>query len=617
MKIALVQMEVIPGDLESNFQKIESSYKILSQNYDVVAFPEMALPGYFIGDMWEQNSFVEECQSFNEKLANLSRDSFLIFGSLGIDRKLKNEDGRIRKYNAAFCAHKGKFLTHPELHYPFWIKTLSPNYKVFDESRHFYDLRKLSWEQGKSVATLLKPLVLKKHKKSLRIALNICEDAWDENYFLSPIRELCRQGVDCILNLSTSPFTLNKNAKRDRILQDVVEDCRVPIFYVNCVGSQNIAKSVFVFDGASTVYTEEKKKHQVPFFKEEVLGFDLKTREAFLSKSEAGDELYTALFEGLKYTLKTWKIKKVVIGVSGGIDSALSAALYTKVLGKENVSLVNMPSRFNSSLTKNAARKLADHLGTAYVEVPIQKSFDSTLKQLSDLKDLSLDLNPFVLENIQARDRSSRILAAIAAAQGGVFTCNGNKTEMSVGYCTLYGDAGGFLAVLGDLWKGQIYELAHFINKHREVIPKESLEFVPSAELSSKQDVNKGEGDPFFYPYHDALFKSWIEDWNRKRPEDLLEAILEDRVEEILGMSREEVLKVFKGSKKAFVEDLERWWKAYTEMGVVKRVQSPPILMLSRRSYGNDQREFLGSMPLTRKYRDLKDKLLSKEHKYV
>lgn len=636
MKLALAQIDICPGRPEVNFNKILSLYKNLSESVDCVVFPELALPGYFVGDKWEQGSFLRECEELAQALAKQSHETYLIFGSVACDRERCNEDGRIRKYNAAFVAHKGAFLKHPKTSYPFWIKTLSPNYRMFDESRHFFDLRKLSLERKLHPQELLAPLVLQKQKRNFKIALNICEDIWDENYFFSPVRELCKQDVDLILNLSCSPYTFSKDSKRKRIFQKLCDDTQKPILYTNCIGTQNLGKSVLIFDGASAVYRPSETLFKAPSFKESVLvyntqstqcdvfGFEYKNDQVYLNTEHFAEsakhdtaELYQSMIYALTSVVNKWSLQNIVVGVSGGIDSALSASLFTKVLGPKSVILVNMPSRFNSQLTRGAASQLAKNLGTSFAEVSIQESFENTLTQLSQVSfkptlAKPLNLSELVKENIQARDRGARLLAAIASAQGAVFPCNANKTELTVGYCTLYGDASGFLTPLGDLWKHQVYALARYFNEDsgEEIIPQTSLEVVPSAELSSKQDVTKGLGDPLIYIYHDALFKSWVEDWDRKTPEDLLQAFQKKAVEVLPGLSSEEILSFFQNDKKKFLADLEHWWGAFTGMGAFKRVQVPPLLVFSRRSFGMDYKECIGPLSLSRKYDEMKRALL-------
>ena len=261
-------------------------------------------------------------------------------------------------------------------------------------------------------------------------------------------------------------------------------------------------------------------------------------------------------------------MQRVVIGVSGGIDSAVAAALYTEVLGVENVYLVNMPSVFNSATTKNLSEQLAKNLGCKYFVVPIQESVDWTVKQLEGV---GVSVSSFVRENIQARDRSSRILAAMAAAVGGGFTCNANKAESTVGYATLYGDEAGFMSALADLWKFQVYELANYFNDEifgREVIPQGIIDIVPSAELSTAQNVDEGKGDPLKYPYHDYLLRAFVE--QDVMPEEILYWYATSTLEKELGCKRGLVKKYFSTAQE-FIADLERWWRQFTGMGVAKR----------------------------------------------
>jgi NAD+ synthase (glutamine-hydrolysing) len=290
---------------------------------------------------------------------------------------------------------------------------------------------------------------------------------------------------------------------------------------------------------------------------------------------------------------------KVVIGVSGGIDSALNAALYATVLPPSNILLVNMPSRYNSDVTKSLAKELADNLGCLYTVIPVQDSLELTRRQIISAEiwqggqqQAHLGLTSFIEENIQARDRSSRILAAVAAAFGGVFTCNANKAETAVGYATLYGDHAGYLAATGDLWKHQIYDLARYLNDcvfHRPMIPQGSIDIIPSAELSANQDISKGQGDPLIYPYHDYLFRAFIESWFRATPLTILQWYAEGTLEQHLGCPVD-VRDLFPTAQ-AFIDDLERWWKLIAGFAVAKRIQSPPVLSVSRRSFGYDLRE--------------------------
>jgi NAD+ synthase (glutamine-hydrolysing) len=215
-------------------------------------------------------------------------------------------------------------------------------------------------------------------------------------------------------------------------------------------------------------------------------------------------------------------------------------------------------------------------------------------------------------ENVQARDRSSRILAAAAAAFGGAFTCNANKSELTVGYCTLYGDESGFLAALADLWKHQVYELGRWLNEQVykiPVIPPEIFSIVPSAELSQDQNVDAGKGDPLIYPYHDFLFRSFVERWQRATPEDIMAWYAAGTIEQNIGCESGLVAKIFPTAAE-FIADLERWWKLYTGMSVAKRIQAPPVLAVSRRAFGFDHREAQNPVHFSLTYEQLKSRLL-------
>ena len=304
------------------------------------------------------------------------------------------------------------------------------------------------------------------------------------------------------------PFRLDRNFSNEEIDRSTI--------YVGNVGVQNTGKTIYIFDGGSAVFNSRGEVVQIAEPFAECLNFiefeEIDKMPALeLPEVSEAEKIYRAISYGVKTFLEQIGVKKVVIGVSGGIDSAVAAALYTKVIGAENVYLVNMPSVFNSATTKNLSEQLAKNLGCKYYVVPIQESVDWTVKQLESV---GLNVSNFVKENIQARDRSSRILAAIAASVGGVFTCNANKAESTVGYATLYGDAAGFLSALADLWKYQVYDLARYLNEKIygfEAIPQGIIDIVPSAELSTAQNVDEGKGDPLRYPYHDYLLRTFAE----------------------------------------------------------------------------------------------------------
>ena len=312
------------------------------------------------------------------------------------------------------------------------------------------------------------------------------------------------------------------------------------------------------------------------------------------------------------------RVKGFVVGVSGGIDSAVAAALYVDAIGAENVLLINMPSQFNSATTKGLAAQLADNLGCRHMIVPIEESVAHTVTQLTEIPIMGkpaaegehLTISSFVRENIQARDRSGRVLSTVAAAWGAGFTCNANKAESTVGYATLYGDQAGFLSALADLWKYQVYDLARYLNEAvygQEVIPQGIIDIVPSAELSDAQNVDEGKGDPIRYLYHDYLFRAFAEE--NCIPEDILTHYADGDLEKFIDCANGLVAEYFPTAAD-FISDLERWWGLYTGMAVAKRNQSPPLLSVSGRAYGSDHPESQIGAYETIRYRALKEKLL-------
>jgi len=410
MKIGLAQIEVKPLEVEKNLEKILSYIeKAKKAGLEVVVFPEMAVGGYLVGDEWENEDYIDKLLQANEDIKNHSGGIVVIWGNVDVDRLKKNEDGRWRKYNAGFVASDGEWVVGG-VGAGKTYKTLMPKYREFDDERHFCSLQKYASDEGKEISNLLKPFEICDRK----IGVMMCEDMWSDDYTISPTEVLVNNGVEMIINLSCSPWTIGKNDKRHRVVKTRVAESKTPFLYCNNVGIQNNGKNIFVFDGGSTIYnTEGKITGELESFEEGLLIYDdqKEASQKELKKDDTTAELWRGIVYGLKKFLEKIGVEKIVIGLSGGIDSSVVACLLVSALGKERIVGINMPSQFNSDLTKTAAKKLAENLGVTYKIIPISESVELTVKQLTSA---GFELSELAIENIQARDRGSRILAGVA-----------------------------------------------------------------------------------------------------------------------------------------------------------------------------------------------------------
>ena len=398
-------------------------------------------------------------------------------------------------------------------------------------------------------------------------------------------------------------FSIVKEEYVDEFCTDFVKENKKAIVYMGAVGTENSGKNIYALDGGCRVYDKTGKiVYRMPQFRECEALLDITkgcvkfiSGEKSVKPAEPIAQLHDALVYMIRENLKKFHIERMVIGASGGIDSAVSAALYVEAIGAKNVYLVNMPTRFNSDTTKNAARDLAKNLKTPYMVAPISDMLDAVRGSLAKCKfersDKKINIEGLAYENLQARTRSSSVLLSIASVLGAGITCNGNKSEATAGYCTLYGDSCGVMCALGDLWKTQVYELARYINRKKEIIPKASIDVPASAELSEAMNVDEGKGDPIKYPYHDRLFAYWVD--QNHGLEDTEELLEKGKLCREIGADPKYFKKLFK-TKADALEDMRAWHRRFRGIAVAKRIQFPPILSLSGMAFGGEYRESQG-----------------------
>lgn len=621
LKLAACQIEVNPGHPDQNFEKIHSRIAEAKKNGDdIVIFPEMAVPGYIIGDEWENRAFINDCHHYNKRISDLSEGLMIVWGNVDIDSEKVGEDGRIRKFNTAFVAQNKKIVAR-------FYKTLHPDYREFDDDRHFYSSRKIAQDSGGTIRDYLQPLCIEINGEMREIGVTLCEDMWSDDYSIHPIEILLDKGAEFIINISCSPWTWRKNDKRHRVVRERLKSHEAPFVYVNNTGIQNNGKNIFLFDGGTTIYNGDGSLRKVAGnYRDDVLRTTLFTNQKevmenpVLSDERDQEELLSGLIYGIRKFFELIRADRAVIGISGGIDSSLSVYLLCRALGAENVYAVNMPSEFNSDITKGLAQQIAETLNLNYAIVPIQDVYEYTVEQLENTtferlnnsgETKTLELKSVDKENIQSRDRGSRLLAGITSALDAVFVNNGNKSEVAMGYVTLYGDVNGAIASIADLYKSEVYNLCRYINsvEEEQIFPDDLFDIPASAELSDQQDIEAGEGDPFAYNYHDKLLRAFIE-W-RLDPEDMLKHYIDGSLAETLEVEQEFLDEYFE-SNKAFVEDLERIWQLY-KINYFKRIQAPPIIAVSKRAFGFDLRESQIGYHYTRNYREMKRKILDRD----
>jgi NAD+ synthase (glutamine-hydrolysing) len=471
MKIAWAQLNFHIGNFDANAEKIITHiHEAKEQGADIIVFPELALCGYPPLDFLESNQFIADNLSYIHKIATHCNGIAAIVGAPALNEA---ETGK-KLFNAAY------FLSDKKVS-QIIKKTLLPNYYVFDEYRYF--------EPNTTFEII--------HYKGCKIALSICEDLWDEQdetftplnhskmYTISPMTELMKLKPDCIINIAASPFSYVQHQTRLKVLMRNVAKYKMPLLYVNHCGAQ----TELVFDGGScAINSKGQLIHVAPFFTEHrhVLNlFETGADSAFNFEMPSKNELiFEALVCGIKDYFQKQRFTKAILGLSGGIDSALTLVLAVAALGKENVLPVLLPAAFSSAHSIDDAMQLISNLGCKHEMIAIEDSFQTVLKTLEpQFAHTSFNIAE---ENMQARLRGV-ILMAMSNKFGHILLNTSNKSEMAVGYGTLYGDMCGGLSVIGDVYKTEVYELCHYINRAQEIIPHHTIIKPPSAELRPNQ----------------------------------------------------------------------------------------------------------------------------------
>jgi NAD+ synthase (glutamine-hydrolysing) len=605
--LALGQMHVVPGQIKHNFLMLKQMVSnAKSQGAQMIVFPELCLTGYLIGDQFLDNAWVDYAVSFNDQIKALSTDIIIVWGNvvtLGKNPSITNNDSRLAKLNAGLIAYQGQYVQRKNrLFDGVYPKRLFPNYRIFDDQRYFLPGRELEEKLGLKVKSLLQPFEVNIHGETLSIGLEVCEDMWDKAYGFSPSEEYLKQGVDMLINISASPWTIDKEKSR---IEQIQAHSKVPFIFVNKVGTDNNGKNVVLFDGGSMLFNHEGK----------LISFanDLGKPELCITTFEAkpkiqpvNHKLYHLLIKGIKDFDQQVFSSKVpwIVGLSGGLDSAVSITLLKEAIGAERIYAYSLPTTYNASQTKENAKSIAKTLGVHFEEISIQKLVDA-------FASMQPQADTLTLENIQARVRGS-LLMNIASEKKGVVLNNGNKIEVALGYATLYGDTIGAIAPLGDLTKLQIVELATYINSlsSKTIIPlnliptiKDGIPFfdlAPSAELKSNQI------DPMKWGYHDWLIHELLS-FPSLSPERFLTMFIEKTFpKHILHLLKHYQL----NDGKAFLDDLN-WILSSWNRSYFKRIQMPPNILVSKGSFGYDYRESQTSYEKTDLFRSLSERILT------
>ncbi len=555
MKICLAQINPTVGDFEQNVKKICRFINTAKKRADLIVFPEMCIVGYPPKDLLELSGFVDSnLKALEEVKKNVTGISAIVgFVDRNVGHRGKN------LYNAAAYINNKEIVSR---HY----KSLLPTYDVFDEDRYFESAHSIS------LAKI----------SGRKFGISICEDAWGANiswqgkiHHKDPVESMIRQGGEIIINISASPFTIGKQDVRLKMLTSHAKKYNVPIVFVNQIGGNDD----LVFDGNSLVINKKGViVDKALSFEEDLLMVEFKGSDVSAGGSKPGsvgkrtqasadegeiESVYKALVLGTRDYVRKCGFKKAVIGLSGGIDSAVTAVIAARALGKGKVLGVTMPSGFSSKGSVKDSKVLAKRLGIAFENIPIKSVYNAYTRTLSDMfTGLPFDVTE---ENLQARIRG-KILMAISNKYGYLVLTTGNKSELAVGYCTLYGDMCGGLAVISDIPKTMVYGIAEYINRRKEIIPIDTIEKPPSAEL------RPGQKDQDSLPPYDIL-------------DGILRAYVEESkdIDDIVGIGFNETL------VKDIIKKVDR--------NEYKRKQAAPGLKVTSKAFGTGRR-----MPLAQRY---------------
>ncbi len=546
MRITVAQLNPVVGDIAGNLARLLGTVKqVHNESPDLIVFPELFLVGYPPQDLLERRWFIDNVETAIGEIVKMSHHNPETGIILGAPLRTHKNTGR-GLYNSALLIYRGMVIGVQH-------KSLLPTYDVFDEARYF--------DSAPETAIV-------KFKDEL-IGMSICEDAWNvpelwqrHYYDFDPIEILTQKGASLIINISASPFTMGKEEIRFKIVRNHARKHRVPFIFVNQIGSND----ELIFDGRSMGIDKMGEPFEIfPPFVERIKTIDTNTQgtQGGYKAQDHIESVYEALILGVRDYMRKCGFKKAVVGLSGGIDSALVACIAKESIAKENILGVTMPGPFSSKSSIDDSRKLAQNLGIEFKIIPINEAYDSYLKTLKN--EFATESVEITEENIQARIRGN-ILMALSNKFGYLVLATGNKSELAVGYCTLYGDMTGGLAVISDVPKTMVYQIARFINRNEETIPRTIIEKPPSAELKPDQ-----------------------RDQDTLPPYEILDPILSYYIEE--GYSKDEIVKL------DFDEKTVEWVIKAVHKNEYKRSQAAPGLKVTSKAFGIGRR-----MPIAAKF---------------